>query len=99
VDEAFRVILHELEKVTREEVGDEELKRSKEWLIGSQVMQLQRNFSQAIAYGNYESLGFGWEVVDRTPELIQRVGKRDLVNAASRVFRQDEAVLVELLPE
>jgi len=99
VEEAFRVILHELDKVTREEVSDEELQRSKEWLVGSHVMQLQRNFSQAISYGTYEALGFGWEAVDRTPELVQKVGKGDILESAARVFRPDQAVLVRLLPE
>jgi zinc protease len=99
VQEAFRVILHELERVSREEITDEELDRSKQWLIGSQVMQLQRNFSQAIAYGSYEVLGFGWEAVERTPELVQRIVKRDILDAAKRVFERERAVLVELLPE
>lgn len=98
VEEAFRVILHELDEVTRNEVTDEELARSKEWLIGSQIMQLQRNFSQAIAYGSYEVLGFGWGVVDRTPELIQRVTKRDILDVAASVFQREQAVLVKLLP-
>jgi zinc protease len=98
VDEACRVILNELDEVTRSEVTDEELVRSKEWLIGSQIMQLQRNFSQAIAYGSYEALGFGWDAVDRTPELIQKVSKRDVREAASGVFHRDRAVLVKLLP-
>ncbi len=98
VEEAFRVILHELEKVTRDEIAEDELNRSKEWLIGTQVMQLQRNFSQAIAYGSFEALGFGWEMVDRTPELIQKVTGREILDAAEGVFRRDEAVLVKLLP-
>jgi zinc protease len=99
VEEAFRVILHELEKVTREEVSEEEFERSKEWLVGSQIMQLQRNFSQAIAYGTYEALGYGWGAVDRTPELIQQVQKSDVLEAAARVFHPDQAVMVKLLPE
>jgi zinc protease len=98
-DEAFRVILHELEKVTREQITDDELTRSKEWLIGSQVMQLQRNFSQAIAYGALEALGFGWEAVDRMPERIQRVGKQEILDAAAAVFDPAQAVLIKLLPE
>ena len=99
VEEATRVILREFEKVTTDEVSDEELKRSQEWLVGSQIMQLQRNFSQAIAYGSFEALGFGWQTVDKMPELVQRVGKRDIVDAAARVFDRDRAVLVRLLPE
>ena len=37
VDEAIEVILNELAKVTKEPVREDELRRSKEWLIGSQV--------------------------------------------------------------
>jgi zinc protease len=98
-EEAFRVILHELDRVTAEEVSDDELTRSKEWLVGSQIMQLQRNFAQAIAYGSYEVLGFGWQAVDRTPELIQRVSKSEVKEAAARLFHSDRAVLVRLFPE
>jgi zinc protease len=98
VDEALRVIFHELERATTEEVSDQEMKRSKEWLVGSHVMQLQRNFSQAVAYGSYEALGFGWQAVERTPELVQRVGKHDVVEAAARLFHRERAVVVRLLP-
>jgi len=99
VEEAFRVILHELDKVTKEEITDDELTRSKEWLIGSQVMQLQRNFSQAIAYGALEALGYGWQAVDSMPEKIQKVTKQDILDAAAPVFDPSQAVLVKLLPE
>jgi zinc protease len=99
VEEAFRVILHELDKVTKEDVTDEELHRSREWIIGSQIMQLQRNSSQASAYGTYEVLGFGYEVVDRMPELIRKVSKKDVREAAARVLDQDKVVMVKLLPE
>jgi len=37
-------------------------------------------------------------MVDRTPELIQKVTGRGILDAAERVFRRDEAVLVKLLP-
>jgi zinc protease len=99
VDEAVRVILHELEKVTKEPVTDEELARAKEWLIGSHLMELQRNGAQAAAYGTYEAMGYGWEAVDRVPELIRAVSKDDIVAAARATFERDHAVIVRLLPD
>ena len=66
-----------------------EFERSREWLLGSQVMQLQRNFSQAIAYGSYETLGFGYETVDKKPQLIQKVTKADMMAAARAVFNRE----------
>jgi len=98
-DEAFKVIMEELSRVTREKIDDEELERAKEWLIGSQIMQLQRNLSQAMIYGTYEVLGFGYDVVDRTPELIQGVTAEDIVKAASNVFKKDQAVFIKLVAD
>jgi zinc protease len=98
VDEAVRVILHELEKVTHEAVSDEELSRSKEWLVGSHVMELQRNGAQAAAYGAFEALGYGWEAVDRVPDDIRAVTRDDIIAAARAVFVKDNAVIVRMLP-
>jgi zinc protease len=99
IDEAVRVILHELDKVTREPVTDEELARAKEWLIGSHVMELQRNGAQAGAYGAYEALGYGWEAVDRVPDDIRAVTKDDIVAAARATFVKENAVIVRMLPK
>lgn len=99
VELALDVIMTELEKVTREPVTDDELARSKEWLMGSQTMGLQRNYSQAIEYGTYEALGFGFDVVDRMPTLVQAVTRDAIMKAASEVFHKDEGVFVKLMPK
>ncbi len=99
IDEAIEVILSEFEKVTREPVTDMELNRSKNWLIGSQLMKLQRNLAQAIEYGFYEALGFGYEMVDKTPGLIEQVTKQDILVAAAGVFDRKKAVCTKLIPE
>ena len=93
------LLLTEFDKVTREHVTDEELNRSKEWLVGSHTMKLQRNLSQAIEYGTYESLGFGHGVVDKTPELIYGVTREDILEAAKGVFVRENAVSIKLVPE
>ncbi|HEU4364881.1 MAG TPA: pitrilysin family protein [Candidatus Krumholzibacteria bacterium] len=99
VDEAVRVILHETEKVTHEPVSDEELARSKEWLVGSHVMELQRNGAQAAGYGTFEALGYGWEAVDRIPSDIRAITKDDIIAAARDVFVKENAVVVRMLPK
>jgi zinc protease len=98
IDEAVRVILHELELITREPVSDEELSRAKEWLAGSHVMELQRNGAQAMAYGAYEALGFGWKAVDRLPDAIRAVTKEDVMAACRATFVRENAVIVRMLP-
>jgi predicted Zn-dependent peptidase len=99
IDEAIEVILNEFEKVTREPVTDGELNRSKNWLMGSQTMKLQRNLAQAIEYGFYESLGFGYEMVDKMPLLVEQVTKQDILEAAAGVFDRKKAVCIKLVPQ
>jgi zinc protease len=99
ITEALDVIMTELDRVKRDPVTDGELARSKGWLSGSQTMRLQRNLSQAIEYGIYEALDFGYDLVDRTSEIIQKVTKDDIVQAAASVFDKDKAVMVKLIPE
>ena len=99
LQEAVDVILSELERVTKELVTDRELARSKEWLAGTQVMKLQKNLAQAIDYGYYEALGYGYETVDRMVDAIRDVTKEDIRRAAAAVFDPDKAVCVKLRPQ
>ena len=99
IDEAVDVIQAELAKVVRDVVETDEFERSREWLIGSQLMQFQRNGSQATAYGTFEALGFGYGIVERTPDLIRAVTREKIRDAAERVFVPERAVIVKLLPE
>jgi len=99
VDEAVRVILHELDLVTREPVSDDEIALAKAWLTGSHVMQLQRNGAQAAEYGTFEALGFGYEVVDQIPDWIRSVTKEQMMAVAKQVFDPKRAVIVRMLPE
>jgi zinc protease len=99
VDEAVRVIRHELDLVTRQPVSDDELSLAKEWLSGSHVMGLQRNGAQASEYGTLEALGFGYEVVDEIPRWIRAMTKEQMMTAAKSVFDPTRAVIVKMLPE
>jgi predicted Zn-dependent peptidase len=80
-------------------VTDEELSRAKGWMPGAQTMKLQRNISQAIEYGVHEALDFGFEIVDRAPEIISKVTQQDILAAAASVFDRDRAVMVKLVPK
>jgi zinc protease len=103
IDEAIDVILGELARVTEEPVTDGELAKSKEWLIGSQTMRLQTNIktniNQAIEYGSYEVLGFGYGVVDEEADRIQQVTKEGILTAAASTFHRDRGVCVKLIPD
>ena len=81
------------------DVSDEELARAKEWLAGSHVMELQRNGAQAVGYGTYEALGFGWPALDRIPGEIRAVTKEEIMAVCRATFTPENAVIVRMLPE
>jgi zinc protease len=99
IDEAMEVIQHEFDLVTREKVTGEELTRAKAWLIGSLSIQHQRNYSKARVYSSYETLGFGYDVLDRMPAIIRSVTKEDILRAAAGIFDRNKAVLIKIIPE
>ncbi len=99
IDEAVRVILHELDLISREPVSAEEITRAKAWLAGSHVMELQRNGAQAVGYGTYEALGFGWSALDRFPDEIRAITADDITAACRSTFQRENAVIVRMLPE
>jgi zinc protease len=99
IDEALDVIQHEFDLVTREPVTDEELARAKAWLIGTLSIRHQKNYAKAYAYSAYEILGYGYDAIDRMPEMIRKVTIQDIQKAAAGVFDKDQAVLIKLIPE
>ncbi len=96
---AIEVIQTELARVSKAYVSEEELHRSREWLMGSHVMQLQKNSSQALAYGAYEALGYGWQEVDRIPERLAKVDLEAMRDVARAYFAPEHAAIVKLLPD
>jgi zinc protease len=99
IDEALEVIRREFDLVTREPVTDEELARSKAWLIGTLSIRQQKNHAKALAYSTYEILGYGYDAIDRMPDVIRQVTKQDIQKAAAGVFDRNQAVLIKLIPE
>jgi len=99
VDEALEVIQHEFDVAANEPVTDEELTRAKSWLIGTLSIRHQKNYAKAYSYSMYETLGFGYDTLDRLPDLIQAVTKPDIQKAAAGVFDKSRAVLIKLIPE
>ena len=62
-------------------------------------MDLQRNGAQAVGYGTYEALGFGWPALDRLPEEIRGVTKDEIMAVCRSTFTRENAVIVRMLPE
>jgi len=93
VPEAVQVILEELEKLTQEPVGDDELTKARDYTIGSFRLSLETPMALGQRAG--ESLLTLGEIepVESVVEKLRAVGPEDLIRVARRVLRRERAAL------
>jgi predicted Zn-dependent peptidase len=99
VIEAVSVILDELEKLTQERVGDEEMKKARDYTIGSFRLSLES--TMALGQRSGESLlTLGTiEPIESVVEKLRAVSADDVVRVARRVLRREKAALALVGPE
>lgn len=83
-DDAIKGLMEELERITKEKVSDEELKRAKNSIIGSYEIGLQSVSSQATNITYNELYGLGYDFSRHFPEKIDAVTSEDLLKAARK---------------
>ena len=86
-DEALKVIIGELDKVTRQPVGADELKRSKEFYLGQLELGLENSMSQMLWVGeNVVSLG-RCKTSEEVVEHVEKVSAEDVRRVAKGLFK------------
>ncbi len=83
-EEARKVLLDEIFRMKREKAGEEEIAHAKSYLRGMYIMSLESNAGQAGRYGQYETLGLGYDFGDRYVPGIERVTADDIVRVAEK---------------
>jgi predicted Zn-dependent peptidase len=99
LNEAVSVILEELEKMTQERVGDEEMKKARDYTIGSFRLSLES--TMALGQRSGESLlTLGTiEPIETVVEKLRGVTADDVLRVAQRVLRREKAALALVGPE
>jgi predicted Zn-dependent peptidase len=99
VREAVRVILVELEKLTQERVGDEELAKARDYTVGSFRLSLETPMALGQRAG--ESLLTLGEIepIESVVEKVRAVDADDVMRVAQRVLRRERAALSVVGPE
>jgi predicted Zn-dependent peptidase len=97
VDQALEEVQHELQTLRTENISEKELKRVKNFLVGTHEIELQRSGTQAMhlclgeLYGTSKSLGdYG--------KAIMNVSEENVRAAAEKYLTVDKAVMVLLSP-
>jgi predicted Zn-dependent peptidase len=97
--EAVTVIFEELEKLTQEKVGEDELTKARDYTIGSYRLSLES--SMALGQRAGESLLTMGEIepIDSVVDKLRAAGADDLLRVAQRVLRRDKATLSVVGPD
>lgn len=98
VAEAVRVVLGELEKLTQEPVGEEELAKGRDYTVGSFRLSLESPLALAQRAG--ESLLTMGEIepIDEAVERLRAVTADDILRVARRLLRRESVALAVVGP-
>ena len=97
LDETKDAIAEEYERLTKEPVTEAELRRAKNYLVGTYAIAHERTRQKAWHLGRFECLGVGYEFDRRFPELVKRVTAADVQKVASSYFK--DAVVAVVMPQ
>jgi predicted Zn-dependent peptidase len=97
--EAVKVILDELEKLTQEEIGGDELAKARDYSIGSFRLSLES--SMALGQRAGESLLMMGEVepIEDVVQRLQAVESGDILRVAQRILAREKATLAVVGPD
>ncbi|MBI4124297.1 MAG: insulinase family protein, partial [Deltaproteobacteria bacterium] len=98
VSTATQAIQKELEKIIAAPVEPKELEKTKQHLVGTYELELQRNLGLSQMFGFDELYGQGFKDVLRFPEKILRVTREDVLNAAKKYIDLKSYVLSIVQP-
>ncbi len=88
----------EVERIAREGVPEEELKRVKTQLIAGQVYKRDSVFGQAMEIGVMEMTGVSHKQIDRIIEKLRAVTSQQVQSVAQRYFGDDTLTVATLEP-
>jgi zinc protease len=86
----------EVERIAKDGVSPEELKRVKAQLIASQIYKRDSVFGQAMEIGSNEMAGFSWKDIDYMLEKMQTITPAQ-VQAVAKKYLVDEGLTIATL--
>lgn len=98
ISTAIEGILRELEKITQEAVGQEEMERAKQYMVGSYEIDLQRNSTVATQLAFNEAYGIDRREWLQLPEKVLKVTPAEVLKVARKILKLDRYVLSIVRP-
>jgi predicted Zn-dependent peptidase len=97
VDEARELMLRLFSEVCQELVHDNELDRTRNYLVGKYLISHQRNAARAFYLGSYEMAGLSWRMDEEYPVRLKTVHAEDVLEAARQYL--DSPTIVQIRAE
>ncbi|SNS20091.1 zinc protease [Noviherbaspirillum humi] len=97
-DQLEKLLRAEVERVAKEGVSEEELKRVKAQLVAGQVYKRDSIFGQAMEIGMMEASGLSHRDIDRTIDKLKTVTAQQVQDVARRYFSDDTLTVATLVP-
>jgi zinc protease len=98
VETAIKGIKTELEKVTKSMVSEDELARTRQYMVGTYELEQQKNSALASSYAFNELYGLGIDEVEKYPQKILKVTREDILKTAQKYITLDRCVLSVIRP-
>ena len=93
IDRALSSILHEVERLRDEPVGDQEFDDCRSYLTGALPLHLETNEGIASFLLNVEEYSLGLDYLQRYPDIIGQVTRKDIRRTVCRYLTLDSYVL------
>ncbi len=82
-------LLKELDKLTQEQITEEELERAIRYTVGVHQIGLETYRAQMLEYAHNFLLGTGLDEVENFPQRIESVSREDILSASQKYFAPD----------
>jgi zinc protease len=99
VDRAFAGLVQEIESIKKTAVGEAELKKAVDSLIGNHLISLQSSWDRAEEIGLHTLYGMGYEYDPVYVARIREVKEADVLRVARKYLDMEHAAIVKILPE
>ena len=98
VDRAYEGLIREVELIKKAKVGEEELNRAVNNLIGNHLTSLQSSWDRAEEIGLYTLYGLGYNYDPVYIQKIREVKAEDVLRVARKYLDLDHCAIVKILP-
>jgi len=88
----------ELQKIAKEGVSNDELKRVKAQVIAGQIYKRDSVFGQAMEIGSVELAGISHKQIDRMIERLSAITPQQVQAVAQKYFSDDQLTVATLTP-